>query len=57
MPLRWGDGLGGPSSRRKYRDADQWITTHRVRLATLSRSRPYWLDEALSADWGHLHLP
>jgi hypothetical protein len=44
---------GCSSSHRKYRERDQRITTHRVRLAALSRSRPYWLDEALSADWGH----
>ena len=49
--LRWGDGLGGPSSHREYRDGDRWITTGRVRLATLSRSRPCSPDEPLSACW------
>jgi hypothetical protein len=48
--LRWGDGLGCPSSQRKYRDTDQRVTAHRVRLATRSRSRPHWLDETLNAD-------
>jgi hypothetical protein len=55
MHLRWGDGLGGPSSHRNYRDGDRRITTDRVRLAMLSRSRPHWLDEALSADRVHRH--
>jgi hypothetical protein len=50
--LWWGDRLGCPSSHRKYRDRNQRITSHRVRLATLSRSRPHWLDETLSAHRG-----
>jgi hypothetical protein len=53
--LRRGDGLGCPSSRCEYRDSDRRITTDHVRLVALSRSRPYWLDEALSADWVHPH--
>jgi glutathione-regulated potassium-efflux system ancillary protein KefG len=34
------------------RDTNQRITSHRVRLATLPRSRPHWLDETLSVHSG-----
>ena len=34
--LRWGDGLGCPSSHPNYRDTDQRITTGGVRLAARS---------------------
>jgi hypothetical protein len=44
-----------PVVTRKYRDTDQRITTHRVRLTIRSRSRPHWLDETLSADWADPH--
>jgi len=53
--LRFVDGLGCPSINRKYRDRDHRITTRRVRLATLSRTRPHGLDESLSADRFHRH--
>jgi hypothetical protein len=45
-PLAVGNGLGCPSSRRKYRDGKPADDFDGVRLTALSRNWPYCLDEA-----------
>ena len=40
-----GDGLGCPSSERKYRERDLWLTSDRGRRTSSSRSRPHAPDE------------
>ena len=57
QPRGWLGATGLDARRHAARTATGTgaITTHRVRIAALSRSRPHGLDEALSAERVHRH--